>query len=75
MVLYKISPVFCFASIGNFFTREEKIKVLELMHELFNNNYNKNYFYLTHSQEKIYGMETTIYIYKCKNKILFLNPN
>ena len=43
---YSIKSVlsFCFASIGNFFTREEKIKVLELMHELFNNNYNKKLF-------------------------------
>src|SRR5574344_435473 len=44
---YSIKSVlsFCFASIGNFFTKEEKIKILELMYELFNNNYKKILFF------------------------------
>ena len=70
---YSIKSVlsFCFASIGNFFTREEKIKVLELMHELFNNNYNKKLFLFDSFSRKIYGMETTYISINVKNKILF----
>ena len=50
---YKINNLsFCFASIGNFYTRDEKIKILELIYELFNNNYNKSFSYLIHFQEK-----------------------
>ena len=61
---YSIKSVlsFCFASIGNFFTREEKIKVLELMHELLTITTIKNYFYLTHSQEKYMEWRQHIYL-------------
>lgn len=70
---YSIKSVlsFCFASIGNFYTREEKIKLLELMYELFNNNYNKKLFLFDSFSRKIYGMETTYISINVKQKILF----
>ncbi|OCL83319.1 hypothetical protein [Arcobacter porcinus] len=70
---YSIKSIlsFCFASIGNFFTKDEKIKILELMYELFNNNYNKKLFFFDSFSRKIYGMETTYISINVKNKILF----
>ncbi len=70
---YSIKSVlsFCYAKIGNFFTKEEKIKILELIYELFNNNYNKKLFLFDSFSRKIYGMETTYISINVKQKILF----
>jgi hypothetical protein len=70
---YSIKSVlsFCFASIGNFYTKEEKLKVLELMYELFHNNYNKKLFLFDSFSRKIYGTETTYISINVKEKILF----
>lgn len=70
---YSIKSVlnFCYSSIGNFYTKEEKIKILELIYELFNNNYNKKLFLFDSFSRKIYGMETTYISINVKQKILF----
>ncbi|WP_320035072.1 hypothetical protein [Halarcobacter sp.] len=70
---YSIKSVlsFCFASIGNFYTKEEKLRVLELMYELFNNNYNKKLFLFDSYSRKIYGTETTYISINVKQKVLF----
>ena len=70
---YSIKSIlsFCFASIGNFYTRDEKIKILELIYELFNNNYNKKLFLFDSFSRKVYGMETTYISINVKQKILF----
>ncbi|MGB7403056.1 MAG: hypothetical protein WA916_10760, partial [Arcobacter sp.] len=70
---YSIKSIlsFCFASIGNFYTKEEKIKILELIYELFNNNYNKKLFLFDSFSRKIYGMETTYISINVKQKVLF----
>jgi len=70
---YSIKSIlsFCFASIGNFYTKEEKIKILELIYELFNNNYNKKLFLFDSFSRKIYGMETTYISIDVTKKILF----
>ncbi|PLY08036.1 MAG: hypothetical protein C0625_03560 [Arcobacter sp.] len=70
---YSIKSVltFCFAAIGNFYTKEEKVKILELIFELFNNNYNKKLFLFDSFSRKIYGMETTYISINVKQKILF----
>ena len=70
---YSIKSVlsFCFASIGNFYTKEEKINILELMYELFHNNYNKKLFLFDSFSRKIYGMDTTYISIDVKQKILF----
>lgn len=70
---YSIKSVlsFCFATIGNFYTRDEKIKILELMYEMFHNNYNKKLFFFDSFSRKIYGMETTYISINVKQKVLF----
>lgn len=70
---YSIKSIlsFCFANIGNFYTKDEKIKILELIYELFNNNYNKKLFLFDSFSRKIYGMETTYISINVKQKILF----
>jgi len=70
---YSIKSIlsFCFASIGNFYTKEEKIKILELIYDLFNNNYNKKLFLFDSFSRKIYGMETTYISINVTKKILF----
>ncbi len=70
---YSIKSIlgFCFASIGNFYKKEEKIKILELIYELFHNNYNKKLFLFDSFSRKIYGMETTYISINVKQKILF----
>ncbi|MGB6328947.1 MAG: hypothetical protein WBF48_08455 [Halarcobacter sp.] len=70
---YSIKSVltFCFATIGNFYTKDEKLKILELIYELFNNNYNKKLFLFDSFSRKIYGMETTYISINVKQKILF----
>ncbi len=70
---YSIKSVlsFCYAKIGNFFTKEEKIKILGLVYELFNNNYNKKLFLFDSFSRKIYGMETSYISINVKQKILF----
>ncbi|NVJ53854.1 MAG: hypothetical protein HWD90_09150 [Campylobacteraceae bacterium] len=70
---YSIKSVlsFCFSTIGNYYTKEEKIKILELIYELFNNNYNKKLFLFDSFSRKIYGMETTYISINVKQKILF----
>lgn len=70
---YSIKSVltFCFATIGNFYTKDEKLKILELIYELFNNNYNKKLFLFDSFSRKIYGMETTYISINVRQKILF----
>ncbi len=70
---YSIKSIlaFCFASIGNFYTKDEKIKILELIYELFCNNYNKKLFLFDSHSRKIYGMETTYISINIEQKILF----
>jgi DNA-binding XRE family transcriptional regulator len=70
---YSIKSIlsFCFASIGNFYTKEQKIAILELIYELFNNNYNKKLFLFDSFSRKIYGMETTYISINVKQKVLF----
>ena len=70
---YSIKSVlnFCYSEIGNFYTKEEKLKILELIYELFNNNYNKKLFLFDSFSRKIYGMETTYISINVKQKILF----
>jgi len=70
---YSIKSVlsFCYSEIGNFYTKEEKIKILDLIYELFHNNYNKKLFLFDSYSRKIYGMETTYISINVKQKILF----
>jgi len=49
---------FCFSQIGNFYTKSEKIAVLKLMYDTFNDNYNKHLFFYDSFSKKAYGLDT-----------------
>ncbi len=70
---YSIKSIlnFCFASIGNFYTKEEKIKVLDLMYDIFANNYNKKLFLFDSYSKNRYGAQTTYISINTKRKVLF----
>ncbi len=70
---YSIKSIlsFCFSNIGNSYTKEEKIKILELIYKIFNNNYNKKLFLFDSFSKKIYGMENTYISINIKQKVLF----
>lgn len=62
---------FCFSPIGNFYTNEQKIQILELMINTFENNYNKFiYFYDSYSR-KIYGLDTAYTSINIKKSVMF----
>ncbi len=49
---------FCFSEIACFYTKEEKIAVLDLMYDTFHDNYNKHLFFYDSFSKKIYGIDT-----------------
>ncbi|WP_190317945.1 MULTISPECIES: hypothetical protein [unclassified Campylobacter] len=48
---------FCFSPIGNFYTKEQKIAILELMIVTFKDNFNKTLYFFDSYDHKIYGLE------------------
>ncbi|WP_104721939.1 hypothetical protein [Helicobacter mesocricetorum] len=48
---------FCFANIGNFYTRFQKIAILQLIIETFKDNLNKNLYFFDSYDKKIYGLD------------------
>ncbi|MCW1359883.1 hypothetical protein [Campylobacter sp. CCS1377] len=48
---------FCFSPIGNFYTKEQKIKILELMIHTFKDNLNKSLYFFDSYDKKIYGLD------------------
>ena len=63
--------VFCFGQIGNFYTKEQKVQILDLMIQTFHDNYNKAlYFFDSHSR-KIYGLDTAYTSISIKEGIMF----
>lgn len=49
---------FCFSDIGNFYTKEQKIKILDLIIMTFQENYNKSLYLFDSYSRKIYGLDT-----------------
>jgi transcriptional regulator with XRE-family HTH domain len=49
---------FCFSDIGSFYTKEEKINILDLMYNTFHDNYNKQLFFYDSFSKKIFGIDT-----------------
>jgi len=49
---------FCFSQIGIFYTKDEKIALLDLMHDTFHDNYNKHLFLFDSFSKEIYGFDT-----------------
>ncbi len=62
---------FCFSEIGNFYTKEQKLQILDLMIDNFDQNFNKRlYFFDSHSR-KIYGLDTTYTSINIKSGVMF----
>lgn len=70
---YSIKSIlaFCFSNVGNFYTKPQRIEILEFMHSLFHNNYNKKLFLYDSHSRKLYGMETNYMSINAKDKIIF----
>ena len=62
---------FCFSEIGNFYTKEQKIQILELMQENFHENYNKRLYFFDSFSRKIYGLDTAYTSINIKNGVMF----
>jgi hypothetical protein len=62
---------FCFSPIGNFYTKEQKIIILNLMYENFHENYNKKLYLYDSFSRKIYGLDTTYTSINIKNGVIF----
>ncbi len=63
--------IFCFSEIGNFYTKEQKVQILDLMIENFNENYNKRLYLFDSHSRKIYGLDTTYTSINIKSGIMF----
>ena len=62
---------FCFSPIGNFYTKEQKIQILTLMYETFDNNYNKKIYLFDSFSRKIYGLDTAYTSIDIKRGVMF----
>jgi len=62
---------FCFSEIGNFYTKEQKTQILDLMIENFHENYNKRIYLFDSHSRKIYGLDTTYTSINIKNGVMF----
>lgn len=63
---------FCFSNIGNFYTKEQKLQVLELMINTFEDNYNKSLYFFDSYSRKIYGHDTIYTSIQLKQGSMFL---
>ena len=63
---------FCFANIGNFYTKEQKIQILELMIVTFRDNLNKSIYFFDSYDKKIYGLDMFYLSLNIKEKKMFL---
>lgn len=62
---------FCFSPIGNFYTKEQKVSILNLMYDNFHENYNKKLYFFDSFSRKIYGLDTTYTSINIKNGVVF----
>lgn len=62
---------FCFSEIGNFYTKEQKIQILNLMFDNFHENYNKHLYFFDSYSRKIYGLDTSYTSINIKNGVMF----
>lgn len=62
---------FCFSPIGNFYTKEQKVQILELMYKNFHENYNKRLYFFDSYSRKIYGLDTAYTSINIKNGVMF----
>ncbi len=62
---------FCFSEIGNFYTKEQKLQILDLMIDNFHQNFNKRLYLFDSHSRKIYGLDTTYTSINIKNGVMF----
>ncbi|WP_331773892.1 hypothetical protein [Sulfurospirillum sp. 1612] len=62
---------FCFSPIGNFYTKEQKILILDLMYNNFHENYNKKLYFFDSFSRKVYGLDTIYTSINIKNGVIF----
>ncbi|PAF46443.1 hypothetical protein BKH46_07590 [Helicobacter sp. 12S02634-8] len=62
---------FAFCPIGNPYTKEQKIAILQLVYDTFNDNYNKGLYLFDSHTTKLYGMDTAYISINPKQKNLF----
>ncbi|MCX2682635.1 hypothetical protein OQH60_02115 [Campylobacter sp. MIT 21-1685] len=62
---------FCFSPLGNFYTREQKQAILDLMIQIFKDNLNKNLYFFDSYDKKIYGWDMFYLSINIKNNSLF----
>lgn len=62
---------FCFSDIGNFYTKEQKIKILDLIITIFHENYNKSLYLFDSYSKKIYGLDTAYTSIQIKRGTMF----
>lgn len=62
---------FCFSPIGNFYTKEQKIAILELMITTFKDNLNKSLYFFDSYHKKIYGLEMFYLSVNIKENLMF----
>jgi len=70
---YSISSLlkFCFSQIGNFYTKEQKVQILQLMYDNFHENYNKRLYLFDSYSRKIYGLDTAYTSINIKSGVMF----
>ena len=62
---------FCFSPVGNFYTKDQKIQILTIMHETFLDNYNKKLYFYDSFSRKIYGHDTAYTSINIKRGVMF----
>ncbi|ARJ57216.1 helix-turn-helix transcriptional regulator [Campylobacter cuniculorum] len=62
---------FCFSPIGSFYTKEQKIAILELMIKTFKDNLNKTLYFFDSYTQKIYGLDMIYLSINIKENSMF----
>lgn len=62
---------FCFSDIGNFYTKEQKIKILQLIIDTFEDNYNKSLYFFDSYSNNIYGLDIIYTSIHIKQNLMF----
>lgn len=62
---------FCFANVGNFYTKEQKIAILDFVLDNFKDNFNKNLYFFDSYAKKNYGLDSFYVCINAKENFLF----
>jgi hypothetical protein len=62
---------FAFSPIGNFYTKDQKLEILDLIYDTFHDNYNKSLYLFDSHSTKVYGMSTAYISMNAKRNFMF----